>query len=221
MVQVRIGSRVYDAVYQSNCHTCIHPARMLIEEKILQGYSFRSIADLYSEKTIDDEGGQSLWLPKIGHMSIYNHFHNGHMPLEAEALRKLSERRAKQIGSRYEEEAGKFVDHMVLAEAVVARAYDRLVLGEIEPEVKDGLAAAKFIAEVEANTNAGLDAEAWSDALTVYFETARMFMDDRTWQEFTIALARNPILRALERRLSPDSDVIDAEPVAIGGSSTS
>jgi hypothetical protein len=220
MVQVQIGQRIYDAVYVSNCRTCTSPARMLIEEKILQNFSFRAIAEQFSEAVVEGESGHPQTLPKISHQSIYGHFQNGHMPLEAATLRRLAEKRARQIGAEYEAQAEQFVDHVVLAEATVARVYDRMMKGEIEPEVKDGLAAAKMIAEVEASTAAGLDAEAWSDAMQVYFETAQQFMDAPTWARFTRALAVNPILRALEKRLNPDPTVIDAVPVAIEGAAS-
>lgn len=212
MVQVRIGNRTYDAVYQPSCRTCTHPARMLIEEKILQNFSFRAIAELFSEKTIEGENGYPQTLPRLTHQSINGHFLNGHMPLEAATLRRLAEKRARQIGAQYEEASEQFVDHVVLAEATIARVYERMVKGEIEPEVKDGIAAAKMLADIDANTQQGLDAEAWSEAMTVYFETARKFMDGPTWASFTSSLSTNPILRALERRLDPQ--VIDAEPVA-------
>lgn len=216
MVQVKVGSKTYDAVYQPSCRTCTHPARMLIEEKILQNYSFRAISELFSQKEIEGEDGGPMLLPRITYQSIHSHFTNGHMPLEVATLRKLAEKRARDIGSRYEEAAEQFVDHVVLAEATIARVYERLVKGEIEPEVKDGIAAAKLISDMESDTQAGLDAEAWSEAMTVYFETAREFMDAATWGRFTSALAANPILRSIERKLS-NAQVIDAEPLAIEG----
>jgi hypothetical protein len=220
MVQVKIGNKTYDAVYVSSCHTCTHPARMLIEEAILQNFSFRAIAERFSEKEIEGEGGQLVTLPRMTHQSIYGHFHNGHMPLEAATLRRLAEKRARQIGSQYEEAAEQFVDHVVLAEATVARVYERMVKGEIEPEVKDGIAAAKMLADVESSTTAGLDAEAWSEAMMIYFETAREHMDPPAWSRFTQALSANPILRSLERRLSPDPNVIDSVPLAIEGAAS-
>jgi hypothetical protein len=220
MVQVQIGQRVYDAVYISSCRTCTSPARMLIEEKILQNFSFRAIAEQFSETVVEGENGHPQTLPRITHQSIYGHFHNGHMPLEAATLRRLAEKRARSIGADYEAQAEQFVDHVVLAEATVARVYERMAKGEIEPEVKDGLAAAKMIAEIEATTSKGLDAEAWSDAMQVYFETAQQFMDPTTWGRFTRALSVNPILRALEKRLNPDPTVIDALPAAIEGAAS-
>jgi hypothetical protein len=220
MVQVKIGNRIYDAVYQSTCHTCRHPARMLIEEKILQNYSFRAIADLFSEKIVEGEDGHPQTLPKINAKSINAHFAAGHMPLEAATLRRLAEKRSRQIGAAYEEAAEQFVDHVVLAEATVARVYERMVTGQIEPEVRDGLAAAALLQKVEEGTQAGMDSEAWSEAMMIYFETAREFMDPATWEQFTRALAVNPILRALERRAAPNPNVIDQEPLAIEGAAS-
>jgi hypothetical protein len=210
MVQVQIGNRVYDAVYHPTCHTCKHPGRQLIEEKILQNFSFAAIAELYSQKIIQGEAGQKITLPTITPEAIRRHFDNGHMPLEAATLRHLSDQRARQIGSAYEENLGQFVDHMVLAQATVSKVYEALVKDELELSVKDGLAAAKLLADVEADTQGGLDAEAWSDAMMIYFETARHHMDERAWRAFTADLAANPILRAMERKLSPGT-VVDAQ----------
>jgi hypothetical protein len=206
MVQVQIGTRVYDAVYEPNCRTCTHPARMLIEEKLLQNYSLRQVAALFSETEIDGPEGSRLILPRISHQSIGNHFRLGHMPIEAATLRKLAARRAERLGNAYEERAEQFVDHVVLAEATVHRTYERLVTGEIHPDVKDGLAAAALIQRVEADVPGGLDNEAWSEAMTIYFEEARAAMDPATWSRFTQALSRNPVLRAIERRLSPTAE---------------
>jgi hypothetical protein len=219
MVQVKIGRKIFDAVYEPSCRTCTHPARMLIEEKLLQNYSYRAIAELYSEQHIPGENGEEITLPRLTHQSVANHFSKGHMPLEAATIRRLAEKRANDIGAAYDEQVDRFVDHMVLAEATVARVYERMVIGDIEPDVKDGLAAAKMLADVEEKTTGGLDAEAWSEAMMIYFETAREHMDPVAWHRFTTDLAANPILRALQNRMNPDPNVIDSEPVAIGGAS--
>jgi hypothetical protein len=221
MVQVKIGNRTYDAIHAPGCQTCQHPARMLIEEKILQNYSFRLIAQQLSDQQIPGPNGQPMTLPKVSYQSIYNHFKNGHMPLEAATLRRLAEKRAQAIGSQYEEQAEQFVDHVVLSEAIIQRTYERMVSGEIEPDVRDGLAAAKMVHDVEASTQQGLTNEAWSEAMTVYFDEARQLMDEETWGRFTAALRVNPVLAAIERRLNPDPTVIDAEPPAIESRSRS
>lgn len=214
MVQVRIGDRVYDAVYEPRCRTCTHPGRQLIEAAVLRNYSYRMIAREFSSKEVPGPEGTTQILPDIGHASIRNHFVQGHMPMEAAALRRLAEKRAEEIGADYEEALGQFVDHHILANAVVQKTYDRLVLGEIEPEVKDGLAAAKFLADAQAAAGGGggIDGEAWSEAMTIYFETARAIMPPDLWYQFTTKLATNPILQAISERMN-------SEQGAIGGAS--
>lgn len=209
IVQVKIGNRTYDAAYVSTCHTCTHPARMHIEEKIIQNFSYAAIERAFSGVEYEVDPGRRELMPTLSYNSIRNHFLRGHMPLEASALRRLAERRAEQIGSLYEQAESQFVDQYVLAEAVVTRAYQRMVTGDIEPEVKDGLAAAKFMQDVSDRTQQGFDTEAWSQAMQVYFETAREFMPADRWNQFTAALAKDPILRGLTQKMS--GDVIDAE----------
>lgn len=212
MVRVKIGNREYDAAYHSSCHTCTHPARMWIEERILTGWSFRAISARVSGIQVDGPDGVPYPMPEVGFNSIYSHFRNGHMPLAVEAMRQLTEKRARELGSTYEEAAGQFVDHVVLAEAVIARTHERMVLGEIEPDIRDGLAAAKFLAETRA-TVGGDDSAAWSTAMTRYFETARQFMDDRTWDTFASALASDPILRKLAQAVEAPDGVLEGSVV--------
>lgn len=211
MVQVRIGGRFYDAIYEPRCNTCTHPGRQLIEAAVLQNYSYRAIARNMSGKEIPGPDDVPTMMPEIGHASIRNHFVQGHMPMEAAALRRLAEKRAEEIGSKYEEAAEQFVDHHVLASAVVQKTYSRLVMGEIEPEVKDGIAAAKFLSDVEraAGGGGGIDSEAWSEAMTIYFETARAIMPPDTWYQFTSALASNPILQAISERMAAQQGAIE------------
>ena len=213
IVQIKVGTHTYDAVYVSSCHTCTHPARMHIEEMLLQNYAYRAIASKYSGRDIEFEGAIEK-MPSVSYNSIRSHYLQGHMPMESTTIRRLAERRARQIGSRYEEKAEQFVDHYLLAETVVHKAYTGLVGGSIDIDLKDGLAAAKFLQEIEASSNGGLDSEAWSAAMTVYFETAQQIMPPEMWVEFTEALGKNPILRALQRSMDPNSDqdeVLDAE----------
>jgi hypothetical protein len=211
MIQVRIGSRQYDAVKVSNCRTCTHPARMHIEEKILLGFAYREIEEQFSEREmVLDKDSDPQWLPRVGRESIRNHYVVGHMPMEAATMRRIAERRAHTV-SRSVQDGDVLVDQYVLAEAVVARTHQRLALGEIEPEVRDGLAAAKFLQSVQAEIDPDTTAEAWTQAMTVYFETARRVMPLGMWAQFTQELSGNPILRAIQQRLTEPDDAIDVE----------
>ena len=214
IVQIRVGTHTYDAVYVSSCHTCTHPARMYIEDMLLQNFAYRAIASKYSDREIEFDGTIEK-MPPVSYNSIRSHYLQGHMPMESTTIRRLAERRARQIGSRYEEKSEQFVDHYLLAETVVHKAYAGLVAGDLAIELKDGLVAAKFLQEIESNSNGGLDSEAWAAAMTVYFETAQQIMPPDMWAEFTEILSKNPILRALQRSMDPSSgdqeEVLDAE----------
>jgi hypothetical protein len=212
LIQVQIGNRRYSAVRVPNCLTCQHPARMLIEEMIAQQYPFRKIAERFSMKTVELEEGVPTLLPRITHQNIGNHYRQGHMPVETATLRRLAERRAQQIGLALEESSDRFVDQVVLAEATMARTYERMMLGQIEPEIKDGLAAAKFLQDVQDKAQGGFDSEAWSAAMTVYFETAQRFMAPDIWERFTESLRVDPILRAIVQKMNTSQDEpIDVE----------
>lgn len=212
MVRVKVGSRSYDAVREPTCMTCTHPARHEIEELITQGHTYRSVANKYSEVEWTDADGSVVTLPKVTTNSVVAHFQRGHMPAQAEAMRRIVERRAESIGAaQFEDQINQIVDHHIFAEQVLHKTQERLIRGEIEPDVKDGMAAAKFLADIEAASHGSLDAEAWSDAMQRYFEVAQAIMPPDMWEHFTKTLATDPILLSISNRLAGRTETVDAE----------
>lgn len=205
LVQVKIGNKVYDARSAPRCKTCNHPARMEIETAIAEGWAYTRIAAEYSGVEYQD-GDRVKNLPEINWQTIRAHFKSGHMPMGVELQRRLSEKRANEIGSRYEEAADRFVDHYVVAQAVLHRGHERLVKGELEPDLKDTLAAAKMLKEIDDAAQGSLDNEAWSQAMEIYFETAQAMMAPDQWQQFVKRLSANPILASLARKISGEDD---------------
>jgi hypothetical protein len=211
LVKVRIGDRLVDAGFEPACHTCTHPARAEIEQSIVQGHSYRGVASRYSEVEWTEPNGKTVQLPRVGWESIFTHFKNGHMPVGAEAMRQIVERRAEQIGAKqYEQQVTQIVDQVTFAQQVLTKTQERLISGDIAPEVRDGLAAAKFLQDMEDKSQTSLDAEAWSEAMQRYFEIAQRIMPPEMWEHFTRALSSDPILLAISQRVS-EQDVVDAE----------
>ncbi len=210
LVRVKIGNQVYDARHDNRCKVCTHPARTQIEIAIVQGWAYTRIEREYSNVEYTS-GGQPSVLPAVGWQSIRHHFRTGHMPLSAEIRRRLTEQRAQEIGSKYEEAASQFVDHYTVAQAVLVRGHERLVAGELEPDLKDTLAAAKFLKEIEDAAQGTLNEEAWSQAMTIYFETAQELMSPDTWQSFVKKLSTNPVLASLARKIQGQEE----EPIEI------
>lgn len=214
LVQVEIGGRRYDARYSPLCSVCNHPARMEIEHALLQGRSYRSISVTFSEVEYETQG-RTLMLPKVSTEAIKKHYLKNHLPVFAEVQRRMIEQRAQEVGSRYEEMATEFLDSYLVAKTVLNKGYERIVTGESIPDVKETLAAAKMLQDMEDASKVNLDAEAWSQAMMVYFETAQELMPAEMWQKFTGRLSANPILRSLAKKLAgePEEEIVDAEVV--------
>jgi hypothetical protein len=212
-VRVKIGNRFYDAIREARCYTCMHPAREEIETQIIQGHSYKSVATQYSEVDWSQADGTTVHLPQVTWSSIMHHFKAGHMPVEAAAMRQIIEKRAESIGvAQYEGQVGQFVDQYTFAQQVVAQTQERMVKGEIRPEVRDGLAAAKLLQDIESASEGSLDSDAWGEAMERYFEVAQKMMPPDMWSQFIRALSTDPILQAIAKRLSTQQEnVIDAD----------
>lgn len=215
LVKVQIGGKIYDAARVPQCHTCTHPARAEIEQRLLAGHSYREIALQYSG-TEYVSGGEVKIFPEVGWMSIRTHFKNGHMPVEAAALRQIMDERARELSEHYEEETARVVDGYSFARQVLVRAQHEMISGNAKVGIQDGIAAARLLREMETQAGGDLDAEVWSQAMTVYFETAQQIMPPEMWTRFTEELARNPVLLAIQRRLEASEEPIDAEVIDEG-----
>lgn len=212
LVRVKIGNRVYNAREDSRCKVCQHPARMNIENAVVQGWAYTRISREFSGVEYM-MGGQKAVLPDVGWQSVRHHFKNGHMPLSAEIQRRITEKRAEEIGSTFEQAGDRFIDGYTTAQSILARGYERLVNGELEPDLKDTLAAAKFIKEIDDAAQGSLDNEAWSQAMTIYFQAAQSLMPSEMWEKFVTRLSTDPILASLARKVQgqKEPDIIEAE----------
>lgn len=203
LVQVKIGDKYYDAVRERTCHTCTHPARMEIEQAIVANHSYRSISAMYSDVEYTSPSGEVIVLPEINYQSIRNHFKRGHLPMELAVVRTLAERRATELDAHFEELGEQFIDSKVYAQTILSRAQERVALGELRPDVRDGLSAAKLLQEMHAAGEEGESTDAaWRQAMQVYFEAAREIMEPQQWQRFTTALQTNPILQQISERFA-------------------
>jgi hypothetical protein len=222
LVQVRVGNRVYDARRVSSCMCCNHPARMQIERMVVEGHPYQVIARQFSE--VDYVvAGEEKKLPRIEWSSIRTHYRNGHMPTELKAIRQIVDQRLDEIGQHAEELQGMFVDSYTVARTVMNIGVQKLINGEITPSVKEMLAAAKLVKEMELNeqNNGSATDMEWQEAMSIYFTQARQLMPEDMWETFVRRLTLNPQLRALQERLESQQrgddegsgDYVDAEVV--------
>jgi hypothetical protein len=206
LVRVRVGSREYSARRVPNCGTCQHPARMDIETMLVEGHPYTVIARTFSEVEYT-VGRQRKKLPKIAWPSIRTHYRNGHMPTDAKAVRDIAEQRLRELGQHAEAMEERAVDSYMTARLVLSKGFDRLARGEVEPTVKETLAAAKLLEEfdIARQDHESGDLAAWQEAMMVYFTEAQQLMSPDLWTEFTRRLTVNPQLQALAARLEGGS----------------
>jgi hypothetical protein len=216
MVNIRIGQRVLPAFRSNRCKVCTHPGRPLIEEQILLNATYPSIVEWVSNHEVEEIDGVLVEWPILTVHQLLNHYNNGHCPLDAKLIHELSEQRMAELGLDYEASSGRIVDHVVAAKLIAALGQERLIKGEIQPDVKDTLAAAKFIADLEAKRGGPEGDEIliiWQQAMEVFFAVTQRHVSPDQWQAIGADLSSNPVLRELTAKMHahPDEDIHDAE----------
>lgn len=216
MVNIRVGGRTYPAQRNPRCKICTHPARPLIEERLLYNDTYVAIAAWVTGQEAEQLNGIRITWPEINVAQLSAHYRNGHCPVDTQVLHALTERRATELGVSYEETGGRIVDHMVMLQQIATRGQERLIRGEIEPGIKETISAAKALAAIQLAgqmQEESVDLSAYEQSMGIYFDETRKIMNDEQWDQLVFALSTNPILRKLAERLQSD-DVVEAEVVA-------
>ena len=190
VIAYRLGGRDYPLRTVAQCRVCSSPHRFEIEKEIAAGRVYQRIIDSLAAADPDID---------LKVASLAGHYRNGHMPLETEASRRILERRAQVRGVDVESGVENLVDGMALAETVVQKTYEALQRGEIKPDLKDGLTAARIL-ETFAPVETGADAATYAQVFMVYHEVAQMLMSTSQFEEFGHRLSEHPVLKALIAR---------------------
>lgn len=200
----RVGGREYPLKTNRQCRVCMSPHRFDIEDALINGRTYRKIVESLPE-------GHELVTA-----NVKNHYLNGHLPLEQAATRQIIEARAERVGKSIEDAAQSLVDGLTLAEVVVQKTFEGIASGEIAPDLKDGLAAAKFLADFgEYDEDGGTDMMAVSEAFMVYHDAAAEVMTPEQFAAFGEMLTTSPVLRALAAKYDGESvpgEVLDSHP---------
>lgn len=210
IVQVKIGNNVYDAVFEPRCKVCNHPARFTIEEKLLLGNSYPKIARWVSDVRATKPSGEQVDWPELEARNIKNHYVQGHCPLDAEMMRAFTERRAEELGEDLEESMTTFTDHIVVQKAILSKGYEALVKGEIQPDVKDTLAASKLLADREREIAGQASVEEWQDFMQLYFSVVRQVVAPEQWTQIVSDIQQHPVMKQMQRRKTIEGRVEDA-----------
>ena len=200
VAMVTIGGRSYPYKMVSHCHVCQSPHRTYIEKQILLGFSIASVMR-------DLEGMETGHLPHPERKSLRNNMDN-HVPSPMVAQQKMMETRARAVGKSIEESAESLVDEYVTAKTIVQMGHERIVNGEVKPEISDVLAAAKLILQIESTTDGGLDQDMWVSALSAYFELTTDFIPPEQLQAWRRRMDTHPVLKAIREKREREEEIV-------------
>jgi hypothetical protein len=192
MVATRIGGHDYPMRSIGGCKTCQDPNRLQIENDLIKGQSYASIA----------RGLEGMPEGDLGHPTggqISEHVKRGHIPIGVSVQRRLIERRAEEIGRSVNDAEDALIDYVAVSQLIVHKGFERMQDGEIAPEMADVLTASRFLHQVEQSAGGALDENAWRDALMAYMDTTRAFIPPERWEEYGRAMNANPILQAMSK----------------------
>lgn len=120
-----------------------------------------------------------------------------HLPPRTWIAAANAERMAVRIGMAIDEAANVGYTGEMLAHLIVEHVFIALSSGEIELKLSDGLAAAKFLSDLELRNRTGIDASTYADLLSAVIAVFRDSMDYDDFQNAMWALGGNPNVQNL------------------------
>jgi hypothetical protein len=169
------------------CRTCSSKYRDQVERHLGEGRTYMAIAALLPPDA------------DLTSRNLRDHYANGHVDLDAPAVQRAAQQQGQALEAAREPLVAAKAAHLGFAHAVLARVAERLDSGEVEPEIKDGLAAAKLIAATEAAAGDRNQIDDYVTAMVALIDVVREVVPAHTFVEIGQALSRNPILKELAR----------------------
>lgn len=184
LVNMTVGGKVYPLISAPGCRTCGSEYRMEIESALVKGFS----------------PGQVIKHLPEGHnlveRNLRDHLASGHLPLKSAAVQKLAQEESEERSRMVEAGAEVLASHAAFARAVVGRVRDRVASGEIEPNVRDALAATRLLYEFEAEPSA-LNQDTLVTAMSRFVEVVKAIVTPDQFAELGRQVNSDPLLKAL------------------------
>jgi hypothetical protein len=188
LASVEIGGESYPYKTEPRCRVCSSGARLEIERALVKGMTYDGIAETFGEP----DG--------INARGVLAHVRRGHVPINAPAVRTLARARTEEVTETIAPLIHGAVANLSFAHAVVDRVRIRLEAGDIEPNVRDGLAAARLIVECEAGSGP-VDTAEWQTEFMAVFETVKDIMTPAQFADMGARLnERSRQREALQRK---------------------
>lgn len=173
---------------RSRCYVCSHPSRDEAERMLLGGASY----------------GKTLKaLPDL-EVSVHalRHHTEHHLPPSQSFIRLAIQESAERAGRDVEDDEGFLGDYVVLAKVGIQRVVERMVAGTLEPDVKDAIALAKLLRELESEGNEILDHAMIAQAFVVWTQIIRETTSPEQFQEIGRRINVDPVLAAFNKSVA-------------------
>ena len=185
LVSVQAGGKAIPMKYEKSCSVCRDEYRFDAEKLIMRGRSYQSVvADLPAAEFSED--------------SLRRHFANGHVPIKQAARQFAAERKSKEITEAVEPVAHGLSRTLAFAQTVVTSVEKRVAAGDLQPTVSDGLAAARFVAEMTEDEDAHqVRNQALQVVLALTDLVQEMLSPLGLWSQFQDRVNASPAISAL------------------------
>jgi|ERR1019366_3326506 hypothetical protein len=205
-LEKREASLAPPIIVEPRCHCCSSEYRSFIEESLVKGHSYESIA----KRVPPDEDGK-----QIDRRSIANHYKE-HMDLQRTAIREELEDEARALGQNIEEGSkGAKTDRGILKTAI-AKGFDDILKGVSTVEPKDMIQMIKLLNELNSNAST-TRAEETEVSLRIFVRAIQEVCDQET---IAAIVAKAETLRELDNVdfavrgvMIPEPKMIEAEVV--------
>lgn len=179
LASVEVGGQSFAYKIESRCRVCSSSHRLDVERALATGLPYQRIGDMFGEP----DG--------INARGVKAHVERGHMPVNAPAVLAVAKARSEEVSEAISPLIRSAAANLSFAHAVVDRVRGRLQSGEVQPSVRDGLAAMRLIAECEARSGPA-DVSEWQTEVIALLDAVQAIMTTAQFDDLATRLnARN------------------------------
>jgi hypothetical protein len=187
MIPVRIGGQDHLKPWDPACPACQSPWLLEIDELLAAGHSCEAITRLLAGRRPPppEPGGLA---PHVIHLAVPHRDSRLHLEDAAAA--------------RGEEHGLSLVRDPDVLDAIIRRGYERMTAGTENPAVmRETLQAMRLRLDMQrAALEETADASEWEEAFLAFFELARRYIPQASYDDFARELSALPVITELRQR---------------------